>query len=95
MFNHHPTALESRYLAYAPQGAMPYRPSTPRDPEVILSPGERVLVLSTWDREHYLPGAVLLAYVLFPESGECTHVPVTDLRELLPTDPHPRYSRRL
>lgn len=80
MFTRHTgTGLESTILYYLPEGYSPIKPFEPRDPQAILCPGERVLVVSVWDRDTYLPGAVLLAYVTCYESGETTHVPVTDL----------------
>ena len=80
MFNRHTgTGLESAVLAYLPEGFSPIKPFTPRDPQALLVPGERVLVISVWDRDHYLPGAVLLAYVTCLESGEQIHLPITDL----------------
>ena len=80
MFNRHTgTGLESAVLAYMPEGFSPIRQATSRDPQSIVVPGERVLVLSVWDRDHYLPDGVLLAYVLAYESGEQIHLPVTDL----------------
>lgn len=78
MFNAHPTEIENTVMGYAPKGFMPYAP-VDRTADTILAPGESVFVLSTWDREHYLPGAVLLAFVEGRETGQCTHVPVTDL----------------
>lgn len=82
-FNRHTgTGLESQRMGYAPQGATPYARTEPTASDILLN-GDEVLVLSVWDREHYLPGAVLLAYVLSYTTGACTHVPVTDLVPLV------------
>lgn len=80
MFNRHTgTGLESAVLAYMPEGFSPYSAFSPRDPQAILCPGERVLVISVWDRDHYLPNGVLLAYVTCLVTGEQLHLPITDL----------------
>lgn len=84
-FNPHPTAIEGAMMAYVPASGLTPRAILPYDPtsRVILRPGDLVRVISTWDREHYLPGAVLLAYVLSMATGETTHVAITELRGVL------------
>lgn len=79
MFTRHTgTGLESAILAYMPEGFGPYKPALD-EPGTVLAPGHTVLVVSVWDRDSYLPGAVLLAYVHCYETGEQTHLPITDL----------------
>lgn len=78
-FNRHTgTGLESQNMAYMPEGKSPYAVLYP-DGDTILLNGDNVQVLSVWDRDHYLPGEVLLAYVHCYTSGESTHVAITDL----------------
>lgn len=83
-FNRHTgTGLEGKIMGYAPQGATPYAYGQDCDSRTILRNGDIVTVISVWDREHYLPGAVLLAYIHSHSTGECTHVPVTDLHDIV------------
>lgn len=83
-FNRHTgTGLESKIMGYAPQGATPYAYGHECDSRTILCNGDVVTVISVWDREHYLPGAPLLAYVRSHVTDECTHIPVADLREIV------------
>lgn len=80
MFNRHTgTGLESARLAYYPEGIGPVKAFEGMYPQSILSTGEIVTVISVWDRDSYLPDAVLLAYVVNPRNGEKIHLPITDL----------------
>ena len=70
---------------YSPIGYMPYMPpaefGTPGN-GAILYPGERVTVLSAWERD-YLPASPILLYVESHGTGQRTHVVADDLRGAL------------
>ena len=71
-------------MAYVPASGLTPRAIPPYDQasRVIMRPGDIVRVISTWDREHYLPGAVLLAYVLSLPTNEAMHIGIDELRAI-------------
>ena len=68
-------------MGYAPRGFSPWMPSVEFGTNAggaILWAGERVSVISAWERD-YLPGAPILLYVESHGTGERTHVTAADL----------------